>query len=212
MSYEEQYAGNKWSNKWRILGFTSAIIDPSSAIVLILLADSIFYIEKRHGEAHGNVQAGKEAIIGVFSRGDLFGESCIASDQPVRFHNPVALTEVRAVKIDRSAIIRALFGGGGACYSFVTYLLDRNTRIQAELVNNLMDSSEERLARVLFSLAQPAILILHPRSVPQTLAEIIGTTRQRVNVLVKRFKNLGLVEYAHDLKVHDSLRSIFGNE
>jgi CRP-like cAMP-binding protein len=174
--------------------------------------ESIFYIERGIVKLTVTSRRGKEAIIGVFSRGDLFGEGCIASDQPVRFHNAVALTEVHVVKIHRTAVISALLAGGGACYNFVTYLLGRNTRIQADLVNNLMDSSEERLARVLFSLTQPGNCDSPAKVSQQTLAEMIGTTRQRVNVLLKRFRNLGLIEYTPGLKVHTSLRSIFGNE
>jgi CRP/FNR family cyclic AMP-dependent transcriptional regulator len=175
-------------------------------------SDSIFYIERGTVKLTVTSRQGKEAIIGVFSRGDLFGESCIASDQPVRFHNAVALTEVHMVKIDRTAVVSALLAGGGTCYNFITYLLGRNTRIQADLVNNLMDSSEERLARVLFSLAQPGSFDSPAKVSQQTLAEMIGTTRQRVNVLMKRFRNSGLIEYTPGLKVHDSLRSIFGND
>jgi CRP/FNR family transcriptional regulator, cyclic AMP receptor protein len=175
-------------------------------------SDSIFYIERGTVKLTVTSKQGKEAIIGVFSRGDFFGESCIASDQPVRLYNAVTLTEVRAVKIGRSAIIRLLLRGGDACYAFVTYLLDRNARMSSDLVNNLMDSSEERLARALFYLAQPGRIDSAAKVSQQTLAEMIGTTRQRVNVLMKRFKKLGLIEYGHGLKVHTSLRSVFRNE
>jgi CRP/FNR family cyclic AMP-dependent transcriptional regulator len=174
-------------------------------------SDSVFYIEKGTVKLTVTTRQGKEAIIGVFFRGDFFGESCIASDQPVRLHNAVALTEVCLVKIGRSAIIRLLLGGGDASYSFVTYLLARNARMSAELVNNLVDSSEERLARVLFFLAQPGGIDSAARVSQQTLAEMIGTTRQRVNVLMRRFKKLGLIEYGHGLRVHNSLRSVFKN-
>ena len=174
--------------------------------------DSVFYIERGTVKLTVTSKQGKEAIIGVFSRGDFFGESCIASNQPVRLHNAVTLTEVRVVKIGRSAIIRVLVGGGDACYGFVTYLLGRNTQMSTDLVNNLMDSSEERLARALFFLAQPGRIDSEAKVSQQTLAEMIGTTRQRVNVLMKRFKKLGLIEYGHGLKVHTSLRSIFRNE
>ncbi|HXO32898.1 MAG TPA: Crp/Fnr family transcriptional regulator [Candidatus Acidoferrales bacterium] len=173
---------------------------------------SIFYIEKGAVKLTVTSRQGKEAIIGVLSRGDFFGENCIAPDQPVRFHSAVALTDLRAVKIDRTIIIRALLGGGDACYGFVTYLLGRNTRISADLVNNLMDSSEERLARALFFLAQPDRLDSTDKVSQQTLAEMIGTTRQRVNVLMKSFKSSGLIDCSHGLKVNDSLRSVFGND
>jgi CRP/FNR family transcriptional regulator, cyclic AMP receptor protein len=175
-------------------------------------SDSIFYIERGTVKLTVTSRKGKEAIIGIFSRGDFFGENCIASNQPVRLDNAVSLTEVRVVKIGRSAIVRLLFGGGDACYAFVTYLLDRNTRMSSDLVNNLMDSSEERLARVLFFLAQPGRIDSATKVSQQTLAEMIGTTRQRVNVLMKRFKQLGLIEYGHGLRVHNSLRSVFKND
>ncbi len=175
-------------------------------------SDSLFYIEKGTVKLTVTSRQGKEAIIGVFSRGDFLGESCIASDQPVRLHNAVALTEVCVVKIGREAVIRVLVEGGNACYSFVTYLLGRNARMSTELVNNLMDSSEERLARVLFFLAQPGTIDSAAKVSQQTLAEMIGTTRQRVNVLMKRFKKLGLIEYGHGLRVHNSLRGVFKND
>ncbi len=171
--------------------------------------DSLFYIEKGMVKLTATSRQGKDAIIGIFSRGDFFGESCIAADQPFRFHNAVALTDMRVLKIDRTAMIRALLGGGHACYDFVIYLLGRHTRIERDLVNNLMDSSEERLARVLFFLAQPGKFDPPPKISQQTLAEMIGATRQRVNVLMKRFKSSGLIEYGNGLKVNDSLRRVF---
>jgi CRP-like cAMP-binding protein len=175
-------------------------------------SDSIFYIERGTVKLTVTSSHGKEAIIGLFSSGDFFGESCLASDQPVRFHNAVTLTDMRAMKIDRSAIIRALLNGGGDCYKFVTCLLDRNMRMQAELVNNLMNSTEERLARALFFLARPGHYDFPARVSQQTLAEMIGSTRQRVNMLMKRFKDLGMIEYTNGLKVQDSLRTIFRND
>jgi CRP/FNR family transcriptional regulator, cyclic AMP receptor protein len=172
-------------------------------------SDSIFYIEKGAVKLTVTSRRGKEAIVSVFSRGDFFGESCVAPDQPVRSNNAVALTDTQALKIDRSVIIRTLIRDGQVCYGFVTYLLGRNQRIQQHLVNSLMDSSEERLARVLFFLAQPGKFDSSARVSQQTLAEMIGTTRQRVNVLMKRFKKLGLIEYGNGLKVRNSLQSVF---
>ena len=172
-------------------------------------SDSIFYIEKGAVKLTVTSRRGKEAIVSVFSRGDFFGESCVAPDQPVRSNNAVALTDTQALKIDRSVIIRTLIRDGRVCYGFVTYLLGRNQRIQQHLVNNLLESSEERLARVLFFLAQPGKVDSSARVSQQTLAEMIGTTRQRVNVLMKRFKKLGLIEYSNGLKVRNSLQNVF---
>jgi CRP/FNR family transcriptional regulator, cyclic AMP receptor protein len=175
-------------------------------------SDSIFYVEKGMVKLTVTSRQGKEAIIGVFSRGDFFGESCIAPDQPARFHNAVALTNLRAVKIDRNAIMAALRAESDACYGFLAYLLRLNARIQDELVNNLLHSSEERLARTLIFLAQPGRLDFPAKVSQQTLAEMIGTTRQRVNVLMQRFKKLGLIEYGHGLEVRNSLRSVLRND
>jgi CRP-like cAMP-binding protein len=175
-------------------------------------SDSIFYIEKGAVKLTATSRKGKEAIIGVFSEGDFFGESCLASDQPLRFHTAVALTDIHALKIDRAVIIRALIAEGHICYGFVTYLLRRNTGLQKDLVSNLVDSSEERLARALFRLSKPVSLDLPAKVSQQTLAEMIGTTRQRVNLLMKHFKHSGLIEYANGLKIRNSLRSVFRGE
>jgi CRP/FNR family cyclic AMP-dependent transcriptional regulator len=175
-------------------------------------SDSIFYIEKGMVKLTVTSRQGKEAIIGVFSRGDFFGESCIADDQPTRFHNAVALTDLRALKIDRSSIMRTLLERSDACYGFLTHILRCNARIQDDLVNNLLDSSEERLARALVLLARSGKVEPSARISQQTLAEMIGTTRQRVNVLMQRFRRSGLIEYGRGLEVRESLRTILRND
>jgi CRP-like cAMP-binding protein len=155
-------------------------------------SDAIFFIE--HGIVKLTVTSdqGKEAVIGIFDGGHLFGESCLSSDQPVRFHNAIALTDMRVAKIDRQVMVRSLRAGGESCHRLVTYLLRRNMQIQEDLVNNLLYPSEVRLTRVLLSLTKSLerdktehFLKLSQ----QTLAEMIGTTRQRVNVLMKQFKS-----------------------
>jgi CRP-like cAMP-binding protein len=175
-------------------------------------SNAIFYIEKGAVKLTVTSRRGKEAILAVLSREEFFGESCIASHRPVRFHNAVALTEMRAVKIERSLIVRALVADGPAGYGLLTCLLERNARLQDNLINSLMSSSEERLARILVLLSQPRKFDLPSKLTQQTLAEMIGTTRQRVNVLMNRFKNSGLIEYANGLKVHNSLRRVFRND
>jgi CRP/FNR family cyclic AMP-dependent transcriptional regulator len=175
-------------------------------------SDSIFYIEKGMVKLTVTSRQGKEAIIGVFSRGDFFGESCIADDQPPRFHNAVALTDLRALKVDRDSIMRTLLEQSDACYGFLTHILRCNARIQDDLVNNLLDSSEERLARALVLLARSSKVEPSARISQQTLAEMIGTTRQRVNVLMQRFRKSGLIEYGRGLEVRESLRTIFRND
>jgi CRP/FNR family transcriptional regulator, cyclic AMP receptor protein len=158
-------------------------------------SDAIFFIE--HGIVKLTVTSdqGKEAVIGVFDGGHLFGEGCLAPDQPVRFHNAIALTDMRVTKIDRQVIIRSLRGDGERCYRLVTYLLHRNVQVQEDLVTNLLYPSEVRLSRVLLSLTNSLERDKtehFPKLSQQTLAEMIGTTRQRVNVLLKQFKSSGL--------------------
>jgi CRP/FNR family transcriptional regulator, cyclic AMP receptor protein len=156
--------------------------------------DSLFYIEKGIVKLTVTSREGREAIIGLFDAGHFFGESCISGDQPVRFHNAVALTDVRLVRIDRRIMVRILMAGGDPVHSFVSYLLRRSAQTQEDLAYNLLSSSEDRLARVLILLTQSAEKGEYiPKLTQQTLAEIIGTTRQRVNILMKRFRELHLV-------------------
>jgi CRP/FNR family transcriptional regulator, cyclic AMP receptor protein len=174
-------------------------------------SDAIFFIE--HGIVKLTVTSdqGKEAVIGVFDGGHLFGESCLAPDQPVRFHNAIALTDMRVAKIDRQVIIRSLRGGGERCYRLVTYLLRRNVKIQEDLVNNLLYPSEVRLLRVLLSLTNSLECDkteYFPKLSQQTLAEMIGITRQRVNVLMKNLKSSGLINRKGKLTAQRFRRNI----
>ena len=172
---------------------------------------SLFYIEKGCVKLSVTCRQGKEAIIGIFGRGDLFGESCLGGEQSVRFGNAISLTDVRALKIDRTVAVRILRTQPEASFCLVTYLLARNFRIREDLVNNLLNSSERRLARVLCMLAQSHANGTNESSAnvsQQTLAEMIGTTRQRVNFLMQRFRKLGFIEDAHGLKIGDSLQNL----
>jgi CRP-like cAMP-binding protein len=162
-------------------------------------SEALFYIEKGCVKLTVTSQQGKEAIIGIFNRGDLIGESCLGRGQPVRFGNAVAVTDTRAVKIDRKALIPILRTRAQASYVFITYLLARNTRTREDLVHNLLNSGERRLARVLSVLAQSeAKGTCHssPKVSQQTLGEMIGATRQQVNVLMQRYRKSGFVENA----------------
>jgi len=175
---------------------------------------SLFYVETGCVKLSVTCRQGKEAIIGIFGRGDLFGESCLGGAQSVRFGNAISLTDVRAVKIDRAVAVHILRTQPEASFSLVTYLLTRNFRIREDLVNNLLNSSERRLARVLCMLAQSDANGTNGTNESsanvsqQTLAEMIGTTRQRVNFLMQRFRKLGFIEDAHGLKIGDSLQNL----
>lgn len=158
-------------------------------------SNSIFYIEKGHVKLSVVSAEGKEAILSVSNGGTFFGESCIESDHPIRFHSVVALTEVDLVRIDRAAILWLLRTGGQEALDFTAFLLRRNAEIQKEFANSLLEPSEERLARILFSMrrfegkrdGEPA-----PKLSQQMIAEMMGISRQHVNGLIKRFKKVTL--------------------
>jgi CRP/FNR family cyclic AMP-dependent transcriptional regulator len=169
---------------------------------------ALFYIEEGCVKLTVQCRMGKEAIIGIFGRGEWFGESCLARRQTVRFGNAIALTDVRAVQINRSTVLHVLRTEAQTSYSFITYLLARNTQIREDLVYNLLNSSERRLARVLSTLALSEAKgksELYPNVSQKTLAEMIGSTRQRVNLLMQRFRKLGVIEDDYVLKIRDSL-------
>jgi CRP-like cAMP-binding protein len=151
-------------------------------------SDAIFYIEKGSVKLTITSEEGREAIVGVLGEGDFFGESCIASDRPVRFHTAIALTDTRVVKIGRDAIINALRASSDAMYAFVSYLLRRDARIQQDLAIYISETGKKRLARALLTRAR-----LNENHTPpfakfsqQDWADMIGLTRQRVNVLLQR--------------------------
>jgi len=150
-------------------------------------SDSIFYIAKGNVKLTVTSVGGKEAVIGFFSQGDFFGESCLSSNAPTRFHTATAFTDMRVVKVGRKTLLRVLRADAEAALFFITYLVRRNQQIQEDLINSLLSSSEDRLTRVLSALGQlgqsgEAI----PKVTQQDLANMLGVTRQRVNSLMKR--------------------------
>lgn len=166
-------------------------------------SDSIFYVEKGIVKLTMVSPNGREASIGLLDGGNLFGESCLASGRPLRLHTATAVTDMQALQIDRLPIIRALRNNPEFAYAFITYMLKRNEQIQQELANALLNSAEERLAGLLSSLSrlgQSGEAGLVPRLVQQDLANVIGVTRQRVNVLMKLLRESVLMEGRATLK------------
>jgi CRP/FNR family transcriptional regulator, cyclic AMP receptor protein len=151
-------------------------------------SDAMFYIVNGSVKLAVVSRAGKEAIIAISGPGRLFGESCISVDDPVRFESAVALTDARLVRVDSTAIMRMLRAGGDTSVNFISFILMQNAQIREDLSNRLVDSAEESLARVVSSLVQfrdkDASL---GKISQQTIGEMIGITRQRVNVLMKRY-------------------------
>jgi len=175
-------------------------------------AEAVFYIQ--HGKVRLSVisSGGKEATIALLGEGDFLGEECVANSQPLRMASAVAITEAVILKIERQEMVRALHEQHALSDIFVSYLLSRNRRVQEDLVDQLFNSSEKRLARALLLLAQfgkdtePDTVI--PKISQETLAEMVGTTRSRVNFFMNRFRKLGFIEYNGVLRVHPSLLSV----
>jgi CRP-like cAMP-binding protein len=175
-------------------------------------ADAVFYVQRGKIKLSVVSAAGKEATVALLSAGDFLGEGCIVSAQHLRMSSAVALTEGSLLKIDRKEMIGALHKENTMSDIFIAYLLTRNLRVQADLVDQLFNSSEKRLARTLLLLAQfgkegePETVI--PKISQETLAGIVGTTRARVNFFMNRFRKLGFIEYNGKMQIHRSLLSV----
>ena len=156
-------------------------------------------------------KSGREAVIATLNPGDFFGEGCLAG-QPIRMGTATAVTPTRVLAIARPEIIRLLHEQPSFSDRFLTHVLTRNIRIEEDLVDHLFNSSEKRLARALLLLARygkentPIHTI--PKVQQEILAEMVGTTRSRVNFFMNKFRKLGFIEYNGGIKIHDSLLSI----
>jgi CRP/FNR family transcriptional regulator, cyclic AMP receptor protein len=174
-------------------------------------SDAVFYIQNGKVKLSVVSKSGKEATIGILNEGDFFGEGCLTG-QPIRLSSAIALTECSVMRIDRKAMMDVLHREHSFSDMFVAHLLTRNIRYEEDLVDQLFNSSEKRLARVLLLLAhfgkdgKPEVAI--PRISQETLAEMIGTTRSRVSFFMNRFRKLGFIRYNGELEVHSSLLNI----
>jgi len=168
--------------------------------------DTVFYIHKGKVKLTVVSPTGKEATIAILGAGNFVGEECITSDQPMRPCSSKALTPCTMLRIRRQEMVRTLSEQPAMSRVFIKYLLSRNTRIQADLVDQLFNSSEKRLARILLLMAEfgkpgePETLI--PKITQETLAEMIGTTRSRVSFFMNRFRKLGFIEYSGLNRIH----------
>jgi CRP-like cAMP-binding protein len=175
-------------------------------------ADAVFYIQSGQVKLSVISSGGKEATIALLRAGSFFGEECVANSQPLRMASAAAITEGAVLKIDRQEMRRALHEEHAFSDIFVAYLLARNLRVQEDLVDQLFNSSEKRLARILLLLAhfgkEGAPETVVPKISQEVLAEMVGTTRARVNFFMNRFRKLGFIEYNGELRVHSSLLNI----
>jgi CRP-like cAMP-binding protein len=174
-------------------------------------ADSAFYV--REGQVKITVlsEEGKEAVVAIHGSGDFCGVGCVAG-QIVRMASAVAITSGAAVRIEKAAIVRLIRESREFSELFTAHLLARTIRVEADLVDQLFNSSEKRLARLLLILAnfgkegRPEPVIPHISQ--ETLAEMIGTTRSRVNFFMNKFRELGFIDYNGSLKIHSSLLNV----
>ena len=175
-------------------------------------ADSAFYLQKGRVRVTVVSTVGKEATITLLAAGDFIGEESLAAPEGLRLATATALTACTALKIARDEMIRVMHEEHNFSDVFLKFLLARSMRIQADLVDQLFNSSEKRLARILLLMAEfgqpgsPETTI--PKISQETLAEMIGTTRSRVSFFMNRFRKLGFVEYDGRIRVHKSLLNV----
>src|SRR6202050_1559009 len=175
-------------------------------------SDAVFYIQKGKVRLTVVSKSGKEATTGIMNEGDFFGEGCLTG-QTLRLFSATAMTDCSVMQIDKKYMMEVLHREHAFSDMFVAYLLTRNIRYEEDLVDQLFNSSEKRLARVLLLLAHfgkdGKSETLIPKVSQETLAEMIGTTRSRVSFFMNRFRKLGFIDYNNDgLSVHSSLLNV----
>lgn len=174
--------------------------------------DAVFYIQKGRIKLCVVSGTGKEATVALLGPGDFVGEECVAGVRSVRLASAIAMTDCTVLRIDRQEMIRVVHAEHAFADVFVAHLVSRNSRIQEDLVDQLFNSSEKRLARALLLLAnfgkeaEPDAVI--PKISQEMLAEMIGCTRSRVSFFMNRFRKLGFIEYNGTMRIHRSLLNV----
>ena len=174
-------------------------------------ADAVFFVQKGKVKVTVVSEQGKEAVVAILGTNDFFGEGCLAG-QARRISTVAAMTDSTIVRLDKAAIVRVLHEEPAFSEMFISHLLSRAIRVEADLVDQLFNSSEKRLARLLLMLAnfgkeskpEPVIAKISQ----ETLAEMIGTTRSRVSFFMNRFRKLGFINYNGGIEVHTSLLNV----
>jgi len=178
-------------------------------------ADAVFYIQDGQVKLSVVSARGKEAVIAMLKPHAFFGEGCLAG-QPLRMATATALTDGSLMRIEKPEMIRALHAAPVFAELFMAYLLSRTLRIEEDLIDQLFNSSEKRLARVLLLLARfgedGQVEAVIPRLSQETLAEMIGTTRSRVSFFLNKFRKLGFIDYNGGIHVHNSLLTVVLND
>jgi len=174
-------------------------------------ADAVFYLKKGNVKIAVTSEQGKEAILGILGEGEFFGEFCLIG-QPLRLTTATTLADSSVMRISKTEMVRALHSEPAFAELFMTQLLIRERRMHEDLANQLFNSSERRLARTLLLLANFG-KEHKPEQIPikisqETLADMVGTTRSRISFFMNKFRQLGLIDYNGDIKVHRSLLSV----
>ena len=177
------------------------------------VANTVLYVQQGRVKLSVLSSSGKEAVVAMLGPRDFFGEGCLAG-QPIRIGSATAITPSVILLIDKARMVRLLHNQASMSDRFISHMLSRNIRIEEDLIDQLFNSSEKRLARALLLLARygkqdkPARVV--PKISQETLAEMIGTTRSRVNFFLNKFKKLGFIEYNGDLpiRINSSLLSV----
>jgi CRP/FNR family cyclic AMP-dependent transcriptional regulator len=178
-------------------------------------ADSVFYIQKGKVKVTVVSEQGKEAVVAVLGPDEFCGEGCLTG-QPLRLATATAMTECEIMRLEKAVMIRVLHEEPAFSEMFVSHLLARTVRVEADLVDQLFNSSEKRLARALLLLAnfgkdgRPEPIIAKVSQ--ETLAEMIGTTRSRVSYFMNKFRKLGLIDYNGRIEIHSSLLNVVLHE
>jgi CRP/FNR family transcriptional regulator, cyclic AMP receptor protein len=174
-------------------------------------ANAVFYIQEGTVKVCVTNEFGKEAVVALHDKGDFFGEGCL-NGQPLRLATVMAMMECVITRLDKAAVVRVLHDEPKFSEAFMAFLLARKARVEEDLVDQLFNSSEKRLARALLLMAnfgkegkpEPVIAKISQ----ETLAQIIGTTRSQVNTFMNKFRDLGFINYNGSLEVHNSLLNV----
>ena len=178
-------------------------------------ADAVFYIQKGKAKITVVSEQGKEAVVAILGPDEFCGEGCLTG-QPLRLATATAMTDCEIMRVEKAVMVRVLHEEPAFSEMFVSHLLARTIRVEADLVDQLFNSSEKRLARALLLLAnfgkegRPEPIIAKVSQ--ETLAEMIGTTRSRVSFFMNKFRNLGLIDYNGRIEIHSSLLNVVLHE
>ena len=173
--------------------------------------DHVLYIQKGNVKLSVLSKSGREAVVAMLGAGEFFGEGCLAG-QPVRMGTATTTADSTVLLVDKTQMVRLLHQQHAMSDRFIAHMLARNIQIEEDLIDQLFNSSEKRLARTLLLLARYGKHDKPVRAVPpisqETLAEMVGTTRSRVNFFMKKFQRLGFIDYTDGLKVNNSLLTV----